>query len=396
MFYIIVFLILGYFSYSEFRGREYKYTSFTVVSAFITLIAFMRYGEGTDYFGYMFNYYITPSVFDFPTAFSNGVHGEIGFIVLSSLFRTFNISFEVFAGVMALCSMVLVCRFIKKYSKMPITSLTIFYVLYYLVYIFSGIRQGLAIAIFIGIGIDLYKKDKYKEFIILILFTATIHSSVLVTLLILPLTKYKVSYKFYAGIIALAALIMVSKVDLMLINLLPEFISSKVLIYWGEGSISMLAFANRATVLLLILFYSFGEQEDENVALFKKIYIIGFILYLVTIKSMTISSRISLYFKVFEIILIPNIIINLIKNAKRFKAIQLLGFTTIIISALLLKTLNAFLGEGDYLEHLSAIRYPYVSVFNKEKIWEYRRMDIHYSATQRVLREREIESNNKK
>lgn len=383
MFYILVFLGLCYLSYCEYKGKYYKYFNFNITFCFITLIAVFRYGQGTDYFGYMYNYYMTPHIDKFLTVFGLDVHGEIGFTFMYSIFRTFRLSFEFFAGTIALISMLLIYRFIKKYSKMPITSLTLFYVLYYLVYVFSGMRQGLAIAIFVGLGLDLYNRGKLKHFILLVLITATIHSSMLITLLIIPLNKYKVSYKLYVAVIGVMFLFIITKLDLTIIQLLPGFISNKILGYWGEMPISFLALANKTTFLFLILFFSSGIEEDKTTTLFKKLYILGFVLYILTIKSMTISSRISLYFKIFEIVLIPNIIIELSKNSKKFKALQLWGISMAITLVLLIKTLNAFTGEGKYFETVNFVRYPYPTVFNKEKIWEYKEKDYYFKILQK-------------
>lgn len=386
MFYILVFLVLSYLSYCEFKGKTYRIFSFNMVFAFVTFLAVIRYGQGTDYFGYMYNYYMTPPLKSFTSVFGLDVHGEIGFTFIYSIFRTFNIRFEFFVGLIGLLTMLLIYRFIKKYSKLPITSLTMFYVLYYLVYVFSGIRQGLAIAIFVGIGIDLYKSKKYKEFIFLVLLTATIHSSIIITLLVFAVDKVKLSYKFYGALTIIALLIMVTNLDMTLINLLPGFLSNKILSYWGDGGISILAFANRAVFLFLILFYSFGKSESEDMLFFKKLYILSFLLYILTIKSMTISSRISLYFKVFEIVLVPNIAMMLAKQSKNFKAVQLWGISMAIVAVLLIKTLNAFISEGDYFDNVSVINYPYISVFNKGVIWDLRGTNHYFNLVDILFR----------
>ena len=247
-------------------------------------------------------------------------------------------------------------------------------------------RQGLAIAIFIGIGLDLYKQNKLKKFVLLILLTATIHSSVLITLLIIPLGKAKIPYKLYGAIIALMLLLVITKQDITLINMLPGVLSSKILGYWGEMPISIMAFANKSVFLFLIFFFSYGVEDDENTKLFKKMYILGFVFYILTIKSMTISSRISLYFKIFEIALIPNIIVTLLKESKKFKALQLWSISMAIAIVLLLKTLNAFVSEGDYFKEVNLINYPYSNMFNKDRLWSYRERSIYHTLVEILYR----------
>lgn len=375
MVYIAVFLILAYLSYCEFKGKKYKYLSLEVLVCFLTLFAVIRYGQGTDYFAYVSIYNDTPTltrVANLSGIFTFNAEVESGFLFLSAIFRTLNLGFPVFAGFIAIITMFLIYKFIKNNSELPITALTIFYVFYYLVYVLSGIRQGLAIGIFVGIAIDLYKRKEYKKFILVVLLASTIHVTVLVTLVILFLDKFGDSYKFYIGISILTILMLYFKVDVALINILPGFLSDKLAMYIADGNISIMAFANRFTVLLIILFYSSYEKDNKDIALFKKFYIFSFVLYLLTIKSMTISTRITLYFKVFEVILIPNIIGSLIRSFKKAKAIQLFSISMLIVFVLLIKNLNAFLDEGDYYKHVNVITYPYITLFNQADLWKYK------------------------
>lgn len=375
MFYIVVFLCLCFLSYCEFKGKTFKYLSLEVLFCLITLVTVLRYGQGTDYFAYMDVFDKTPaltSTYNIYEIFNLNNDFEFGFIFLISIFKTLKLNFTVFCGVMGIITMMLFYKFIKENSKLPITSFSIFYVFYYLVYVLSGIRQGLAIAIFVGIGIDLYKRKKYKEFILLILLTATIHVSVLITLAIFVVDRLGSSYKFYAVLAVLTILIIYFNFDVAIINMMPDFLSEKLSMYLEDGKASLLAFVNRFTILLLVLFYSHGEKEDKNLVLFKNIYIFSFVLYLLTMKSMTISTRINLYFKIFEIILIPNVVAILLETSKKFKAVQLYGISMLIVSVLLLKTLNAFLDEGYYKDHVNVINYPYVTVFNKDDLWKYK------------------------
>lgn len=375
MFYIAIFLGLLYLSYYEFRGKKIKYLSLEVLFILVTLLTVIRYGQGTDYFAYMSIYDKTPSltsVSNFTELFKANSEFEFGYVFLMSIFKTLGLNFTIFCGVAGVVTMLLIYRFIKQNSKLPITSFAIFYVFYYLVYVLSGIRQGLAIAIFVGIGIDLYKRKKYKEFALLILLTATIHVSVLITFVIVIIDKLGDNYKFYVALGLLAILIIYFNFDVTLINLLPEFLSEKLSMYLTDGRASMMSFVNRFTVLALVLFYSFRERKDKDIVLLKKLYIFSFVLYVLTMKSMTISTRVTLYFKVFEVVLIPNVVMNLLKNDEKFKALQLYVAAMLIVSALLIKTLNAFLDEGYYKDHVNVINYPYVTVFNKDRIWYYK------------------------
>lgn len=376
MFYIVIFLVLLCLSYCEYKGKKFKYLSLETLFVIITVITIFRYGQGTDYFAYEDIYAKTPALTAVSTIgeiFSSNGDVEFGYVFLIAIFKTLRLNFEAFCGFSGIITMMLFYRFIKKNAKLPITAFSIFYVFYYLVYVLSGMRQGLAMAIFVGIGIELYKRKKYKEFILLVLVTAAIHVSVLVTLVVFVLDKLGDNYKFYSILAILAILIIYFNFDVAIINLMPDFLSEKLSMYITDGRASMISFINRFTVLALILFYSFGDKEDKDLVLFKKLYIFSFILYVLTMKSMTISTRMTLYFKIFEIILIPNIVMNLLKNNKKFKALQLYGASMLIVAVLLVKTLNAFLDEGYYKDHVNVINYPYVTIFNKDHLWDFKK-----------------------
>lgn len=375
MFYIAVFLGLCILSYFEYRGKSFKYLSLETLFLIVTLITVFRFGQGTDYFAYVDIYDKTPSflgVSSFGEVFSANSDVEFGYVLFMAIFKTLHLNFEVFCGVSGIITMYLFYRFIKQNAKLPITAFSVFYVFYYLVYVLSGMRQGLAIAIFVGIGIQLYKRKKYKEFVLLVLLTATIHVSILVTLMVFVLDKLGDNYKFYCALGILAILIIYFNFDVAIINLMPGFLADKLSMYLTDGRASMMSFINRFTILALVLFYSFGEKEDKDLIFFKKIYIFSFVLYLLTMKSMTISTRITLYFKIFEVILIPNVVMNLLRDNKKFKALQLYGVSMAIVAVLLIKTLNAFLDEGYYKDHVNVVNYPYVTIFNKDRLWDFK------------------------
>lgn len=375
MFYIAIFLVLLCLSYCEYKGKKFKYLSLETLFVIITVITIFRFGQGTDYFAYEDIYAKTPAltaVSSIGEVFSANKDIEFGYVFIIAIFKTLHLNFEAFCGVSGIITMMLFYSFIKKNAKLPITTFSIFYVFYYLVYVLSGMRQGLAMAIFVGIGIELYKRKKYKEFILLVLITAAIHVSILVTLIVFVLDKLGDNYKFYGILGILAILIIYFNFDVALINLMPDFLSDKLSMYLTDGRASMVSFINRFTVLALVLFYSYGNEEDKDIVFFKKLYIFSFVMYVLTMKSMTISTRMTLYFKIFEIILIPNIVMNLLKNNKKFKALQLYGASILIVAVLLVKTLNAFLDEGYYKDHVNVIKYPYVTIFNKDRLWDFK------------------------
>lgn len=374
MFYIVVFLFLCILSFFEFKGKNFPYFSFKYLTVYLLIIAALRYGVGGDYFAYAYIYYRVPVLSKFSTIGTLDIHGEKGYLLLCSMLRTLHVSNEIFNVLIAIVTIGLIYKFIKDYSKMPITSLTMFYVLYYLIYAFNGLRQGIALALFLGVGITLLKRKKYIKFILIMLIGSTIHSSILITLLLIPLQELKISYKVYFGIAVVIMLLMIANVDIMIIKLLPTFLMKKILTYWGKMNIPVLALGNRLIMLILILYFGSKAKDDETVKYFKGIYITGFVLYMLTIKSSLISARISVYMKALEIVLIPNLIFLLRETKLKLRHLQLWTITIVLMGGLLYKNLVGFLGEGDFYGDITILQYPYITVLDldKSRIWLYR------------------------
>lgn len=372
MFYIIVFLILSLLSYFEYKGKYFKYLTFKNLSVILTIISIIRFGQGSDYFAYLDIYSVVPPISRFSEAAAFEYRVEPTYLFLCSIFKTLDVRFEIFIAIIAIVIMTLIYKFIRDYSKMPITSITIFFALYYLIYVFSAIRQGIAMALFLALGIPFLKDRKYIRFIIVVLIAATMHSSILIVILLIPIFELNISKKLWGTFIAVALLVMATGLDIKIIGLLPQFLSSRIVVYWGQMSIPLLAIGNRLVVLLLILYFSSKIELDKDTNMMKRIYIISFILYILTIKSSVISSRISVYMKVFEIIIIPNMVM-LLKNQGYYKKAVMLFFVTIILMlGLLVKNLSSFVYEGSYNSSVKFYSYPYITIFDKESIWTYR------------------------
>lgn len=352
-----------------------------MVSFFLLCFVSLRYGQGSDYFSYiyLFNY----SADNFELLINTGdiryITQELGFSAISFLWlKVLNLTPELLTALYSATSYLLVWLFIKKYSPNPIISLFFFYCTFYLIYPFSAIRQAICISIFIYFLVPLLHQKKYAKYYLFSFLLFTIHFSSIV-LFILPVVNLIKRYTpRQVYVLSLASLV----VGLILYQSLFSFFSqldmigSRVEAYTGTTSIDILSLLLRTVIFVpVMLTYKLYERNSIR-DLFLKIYILGFFLYLIFMSSTLISSRINVYMRFFEIIILVDFLFFTFK--KQTNRIVCYGIIFLTMSVLYVKNIDSFINQGPYYGHVNLYNYPYVSVFNKKKIIETRNIPTYY------------------
>ena len=372
--YHVIFCILLLFSTYEFFS-PYKKGSGIVLFLLLYFFVTLRYGQGSDYFSYIYLFNNSANEFDIAltTYDFKYVTQEIGFAALSYLWlKILNLSPEALSALFSAISFILTWLFIKKYSHKPIISLFIFYCNFYLIYPFSGIRQGICISIFIYYLIPLLYNKKYIKYYLLSILLCTIHYSSII-LFIIPVVnlvkEYKPLHVYITVIVALCIGLVLSKVLFSFFSTL-DIIGGKVEGYTKEKSFDILSLLLRVTIFVpVMLTYKLYERNSIR-DLFLKIYIMGFFLYLIFMGSSLISSRITVFMRYFELILLVDFLLFAFKKSTN----KIISFSCIfaIMTVLYVKNINSFIDQGPYYNNINFFNYPYVSIFNKKKITEVR------------------------
>ena len=125
----------------------------------------------------------------------------------------------------------------------------------------------------------------------------------------------------------------------------------------------------------MLFYYSWknetGPKEDDPWWI--KAYIFGQVLYFALMPYTLIATRVYICFKVLEIWFLPNM---LIRN-NRYKQI-LVTYLLLLTTMVYIGNINTYISEGHYRESINCINYPYISIFNKEDIWNYREPDQYF------------------
>jgi len=147
----------------------------------------LRFGSGTDYYGYLMYYNSSPDTIWDSIQYQS--HMDIGYRVLVGFFRGLNLDFEFFIMLISLLIMFAYLKVIKENSKFKLLSLLIFYAVYYSIYVNSALRQGIAMAIFLIAFYKYFKEEKTFKYLTLIILASLFHSSALIMTL-MPIVRH--------------------------------------------------------------------------------------------------------------------------------------------------------------------------------------------------------------
>lgn len=351
------------------RKNVKKDLKYTIAMLIMTVVLCLRYGQGTDYFSYN-DLYTMYSTFELAITNPYNHYMEILYRLICAFFNTLGFSFAGFVAVVSLFNMLMLNRFLKRYSQNPIFSLLLFYPTFYLTYFFSIIRQAIVLSVFLGYMVELLMKKKVAKYFLCSLIMALIHSSSVVLIAIPILLKFNLKKIYF--IIACAApigLIMATTPIAKLFAYIP-FVGTQILNYINQ-SISVIALLERV-ISFTIIWYLYKSRkpglEQDCIDHFMKLYAFGLAIYFIFMPFPLISSRLMLFFKVFEVILIPNMI-NIKKSVHLILSVVVLSMTVIMY----FKNIGSYIDQGLYNDSVNVFNYPYFNIFDKQEIWKYRR-----------------------
>ncbi len=326
------------------------------MSTWLTLMLCLRYGQGSDYFGYMTNY----------MWYMYDQHNALVWKLFETGFSILKIPFEVFVCIIGLISMWCMSRFIWLYSPYKLVSLLMVYPTIYLTYFMSGMRQGIVIAFFVGYMFNWLQEEKYVNYLVGCLAMVLIHSSALVFLPLIFVNKIKEKCMYYFICLCTIAGIIIYVLPTSLFTWLPNTVYQY---YVQNKSISVLGIAERVVMLCsIIILLAKNRKEDGNVCskavtTMMKIYLYGMGIVLLTFSWSIISSRLSAPFKAIEFALIPLLASRCSESFKRI----IVTIVCLYVSLMTVKNIKSYLDQAPEYQTNNPLEYPYLSVFNEEK-----------------------------
>lgn len=258
------------------------------------------------------------------------LNGKLFFLITKCI-TCFTTDYQIYLGLIGAPYIISTMYIVYKYSKQPLVSVIIFMALYYL-YSFFLIRQMLSIS-FILLAFVFMKKKKPFLFTIMVLIATLIHQTAIIFLIAYPICKYVKFGK--KNFIIIAITFGVAYFFPQIIYFLIERLdfTGKIIqriqhgIYDSNNSVSM--FGAFLTIAMLC-FSTYYRQKELEKPMDDSLFHLSTLGSLVFCMSSVVSEfyRLSLFFSIFNILLVSNYVV-LEKN----KMIQNVLISLIVICA---------------------------------------------------------------
>lgn len=372
-FYIVVWILLCVLSIASEVIRKRTATlhmGFWLCFIVLTAMLALRYGQGADYFSYRRIYLsVSDTMITFP---HYGWKKEAGFALLCNIFRILHVPYEGFIAFVSVAEMGLLAAFLKRYHVDEPLALLLTFPTLYLTWFFSGIRQGLVIAIFLGVLFPLLEKRHYLWYSAGVLLCTQIHNGAVI----------------YLALLAAEAIRSISRLQILTILAWPmglvlstqegkELISSlgisRLSQYFDQANTANLfACAERGLFLLIITWLYERLRKmgkcSETFQCAYRCYLIGMAVYGVFWRSALLASRSCAFLRFVEIYLLVYALQKMTRASRYLFVLALVA----IQSVMAVKNLDAMIDSEVKSEQLNALTYPYISILDENEIYRYR------------------------
>ena len=309
-----------------------KYKNILLIFCFILMfiVAGFRYQVGYDFNSYERIYNnITLSNF-------RGNNLEIGFSLFVCLLKRIGFGFPVMMISIAMASLFIKYRVIKEYSVYPFISMLVYFSANFIIQDFGQIRQGLAIA-FTLYSIKYIKEKKLYKYLIIIFMAIMFHYSAVLFLPMYWLSRINVNKKVIATAFVVSGVFFVfSKsglLDYLVLKVIDQpYITYKYVAYMsGEGGIGIFKLTFLSRLVIFALFYLLRDKIKENCECYNILamaYLVSIFMYVAFNFNGALATRGALYFKIVEILIIPQIIYAVKDKIIMFNGLMILYLFT--------------------------------------------------------------------
>lgn len=363
----------------EFKNRKTPIKYFYGVFLLLTLMLSLRYGQGTDYFSYRLMYDRTPE--NFLKLFTYyGFQAEYGWRIIFWVFRLFGQPFPAFIFVLSIAEMALLFRFVQRFCKRRMLALFLCYHTLYLTWFFSALRQGLVMALFLGLLLEWLLQKKYLHYCVGCVLCGLLHGvGYLLLVAVIVDTKLLSSLKWQLILVGAAWAAGLLVATGIFDGFLPKILPGSVAAYYSKKGLSLFAMAERLVsyAITLYMFWICGRQgaNSDRMMRLMQIVTLGMVVYGGFVWLPLVASRLGVLFKMVEIAIWSSLLLNrdLLGKLK-------VAFCICLVLVMYTKNIASHIREGQYNDHVNVINFPYVSVFDTKEITQYRSLDKKFGA----------------
>lgn len=365
--YIVVWGILCLFTVKGAVARETRAArqlAFWFCFLFLAAMLALRYGQGTDFFAYQnFYYQMSDTEIRVPVP---GVHGEIGYQFLTNIFRLLHLPFEAWVAFLAVIQMACLLRFLRRYHVDCVLSLLLAFPTLYLTYFVSGLRQGVAVAVFLGILFPMLEKKNYLGFIAGTVLCMLFHGASVAFLAALVAQMIrKISTLQIFTVLAWGTGLLIASPPAQALITSSDIWAIRY--YLRLLNFSPFAAAERLLFLVLVtwLYEKLRRMGKTGPAflLAYRCYLMAMALYGMLICNSTTASRMASMMRYVEIYLL----VWALRQMTRFSRYLLTMLLVVFQTFMLCKNIQTAIDQGAYRSFITIHNFPYISVFNEEE-----------------------------
>lgn len=315
-----ILIVSGLFYYTESSLKKYKGTLYLIV-IMIPLVVFssLRYPKGDTYiyldvFGQLSE---GASIQDFPLF-------EPGFLLFTKLISNITNNEQIYLFIISVVFFLLIFRFIRKYSVLIWLSVFLLVGLELYDQSMNIVRQILAVSI-IANSYESLKNKKYVYFSILVLFASMFHFTALIFFGAIVADKIKLTNrKFLLYIILLLVAMPLSAKILTFImskmNIYAQYLESETFAIVDTPKLACILHLG-ISFLIACGTYVWGLKADnpilrDNNERMLKLSMVGSLFWALSMNFATIG-RLAIYFDVFSVVLIPNVLYSIHRKENR-------------------------------------------------------------------------------
>lgn len=404
--YFIATLLLAVFCIIE--RKYYRYKCFYISFSIVSFLLIFRFGQGSDFWGYKYvweqeKYYISivgeKELFKSLLYTIREVPLGVGIRILFLVSIFIGLSYCIVIMLIAVFDSVLVYRYIFRYCAYKSLAIFMLWHTFYLTYMFSGLKQSIAMALFIGVMLPLYEEQNWWLYYIINVVAMIFHPVALVYIIFPLIRNIKANRTFYVviGLAWTCGLV----VSLGFFNrVIESIVPQRFQYYIQDIGLKPSQLITRGLVLCVVLLLwnkckklkILLPQIVEKLFVF---YMIGIALFGALSFLSYPAARMFQCFQVLEPAIITSLLWKVDENVVNSKDVAIINagkvkqfirfnvaifiLLMIFCTAMYFKNIKDYIYRQSYNSNITILNYPYVSVFNKRDINLYRNLEEYDS-----------------
>lgn len=294
------------------------------------IFAGIRHSGWADTENYLKAFASTSNIFniDFEDAGVQEIYREKGFLVISSIIKTFSNSNVFYLLSISILTFYFFYKVLRKYCIYPLIGFCIYLSRFFLTRNMMQIRSALAFFIVLYFT-NLVTERKFGKFLLIVLLASSIHYSALMFLPAYFICKIELTQKQILKIVLLVFLFtcfVANFVVLYIVNI-PE-LKAIIYTYIDENTYGYSAGITNPMIyyqVSLLLFYTYQEKFikdiDAHYFTIRSMYLFGTCLLIFFNMFAVLAGRLSTIFSTYEIIMLPSLLYVVNSRKKVFSSI---------------------------------------------------------------------------